>query len=104
MNNETTDPLTQKLTLLQATVLVSGILIIVVLSLTAVHTFNVNAQKTLQRGLSPAQHISNLEAQNKALGAQNGLLTAKNTELMNEQSQFCGELSKAKIVEPLCVQ
>lgn len=49
--------------------------------------------------------------QNKALNAQNGMLTttnatlsAKNTELQNEKAQFCTELGKVKINDPLCTK
>lgn len=48
--------------------------------------------------------LNTLSTQNKDLTTQNATLTTKNTELQNEKTQFCGELGKAKITDPLCTE
>lgn len=102
--NENSDPLKQKLTAPQIAFLVLSIFMIVSLMLAAVHTFNMARQKAAKPGPTPTQQITSLQRANKALNDQNSVLTAKNGQLMDQQSKFCADLSKAKIVEPLCTQ
>lgn len=50
------------------------------------------------------KQVDGLHIQNKALTTQNGTLTATNVELGNEKTQLCADLTKAKVLEPLCAK
>lgn len=68
---------------------------------------NASAQTvTKARAAVSAATVQNnaLSTQNKALTTQNATLTTRNTELQNEKTQFCGELGKVKINDPLCTE
>jgi predicted negative regulator of RcsB-dependent stress response len=70
-------------------------------------THNASAQAVTKARASVSaatKVIDAAQARNKALLESNDVLTAQNTQLQQQKTQFCTELSKAKIVDPLCSQ
>lgn len=92
---------------LLATVMTIGLLIFCVALFHYDQSHNVGTQaynKAMAAVSTANKQITTVSTQNKTLTTQNATLTTQNTELRNEKSQFCGELGKAKINDPLCTQ
>lgn len=87
------------MTVNQSRALVISLAVALVLGLAVVAyigTTRKNTAPTLQ------EQVTALQAQNKGLRTSNDVLTAINREQTNEKIQFCAELAKAKVIEPLC--
>jgi cell division protein FtsL len=68
------------------------------------YQYNYNHNTNPQTVAKLNKSVSATAAQNKALTTQNDVLSAKNVQLMDQKAQFCTELSKAKVKDPLCQQ
>jgi cell division protein FtsB len=70
----------------------------------ALYKYDQSHNTGLQSYLKVQKQLSATRQENDGLGTKNDVLTATNVQLMQQKSQLCTELSKAKIVDPLCVQ
>lgn len=68
----------------------------------ALYQYDLNHNIGAQTYANLKKHDQTISKQNVDLRAANGVLTAKLTAAEANNTLFCGELAKAKVVEPLC--